>query len=84
MKSKKLIAFTLIELLVVIAIVGILSGFVLVSLSSATNSAKDVKAKSDLSSIQRAIMAYNVQNSVSYPSSETNCTLFPQHPTLLL
>ncbi|MFA5009419.1 MAG: type II secretion system protein, partial [Candidatus Paceibacterota bacterium] len=35
MKSNRLIAFTLIELLVVIAIVGILSGFVLVSLNSA-------------------------------------------------
>ncbi len=54
-----------------IAIVGILSGFVLVSLNSAINSAKDAKVKSDISTIQRAIMAYNAQNSVSYPSSET-------------
>ncbi|MFA5009427.1 MAG: prepilin-type N-terminal cleavage/methylation domain-containing protein [Candidatus Paceibacterota bacterium] len=75
MENKDNIAFTLIELLVVIAIVGILSGFILVSLNSATDSAKDAKAKSDLSSIQRAIMAYNVQNSISYPSLETNCTL---------
>jgi prepilin-type N-terminal cleavage/methylation domain-containing protein len=71
--SKK--SFTLIELLVVIAIIGILSGFILVSLSSATNAAKDAKVKSDISSIQSAIMAYDTQNSVSYPSSETNCTL---------
>jgi prepilin-type N-terminal cleavage/methylation domain-containing protein len=75
MKSKKITAFTLIELLVVIAIVGILSGFIIVSLNLATNAAKDAKVKSDISSIQHAIMVYNTQNSVSYPSSETNCTL---------
>jgi prepilin-type N-terminal cleavage/methylation domain-containing protein len=75
MKSKKLFAFTLIELLVVIAIIGILSGFVIVSLNGATNAAKDAKTKADIGSIERAIMAYNAQNGVSYPSTETNCTL---------
>jgi len=68
-------AFTLIELLVVIVIIGILSGFIIVSLGGAINAAKDAKVKSDIGSIERAIIAYNVQNGVDYPSSETNCTL---------
>lgn len=68
-------AFTLIELLVVIAIIGILTGFVFVSLSSATSSAKDAKAKADLATISKAIMSYNALNNVNYPSTETNCTL---------
>ncbi|MFA5178036.1 MAG: DUF2341 domain-containing protein [Candidatus Paceibacterota bacterium] len=74
MNSKKLLAFTLIELLVVIAIVGILSGFVLVSLNSATDSAKDVKTKNDLSAISRAILTYQALNN-SYPIEETPCSI---------
>ena len=74
MKSKRLIAFTLIELLVVIAIVGILSGFVLVSLNSATDSAKDVKTKNDLAAISRAILTYHALNS-AYPIEETPCSI---------
>ena len=66
MKSKRLIAFTLIELLVVIAIVGILSGFVLVSLNSATNAANDARRKSDLSQIVKALLVYNTSNP-TYP-----------------
>jgi prepilin-type N-terminal cleavage/methylation domain-containing protein len=68
-------AFTLIELLVVIAIIGILTGFVFVSLSNATSSAKDAKVKADLATIQKAIMAYDALNNVSSPSTENNCTL---------
>ncbi|MFA5178489.1 MAG: prepilin-type N-terminal cleavage/methylation domain-containing protein, partial [Candidatus Paceibacterota bacterium] len=66
MNSKKLFAFTLIELLVVIAIVGILSGFVLVSLNSATDSANDARRKSDLSQIVKALLVYNTSNP-TYP-----------------
>ena len=74
MKSKRLVAFTLIELLVVIAIVGILSGFVLVSLNSATDSAKDVKTKNDLAAISRAILTYHALNN-AYPIEETSCSI---------
>ncbi|MFA5009254.1 MAG: prepilin-type N-terminal cleavage/methylation domain-containing protein [Candidatus Paceibacterota bacterium] len=74
MKSKRLIAFTLIELLVVIAIVGILSGFVLISLNSATDSAKDVKTKNDLAAISRAILTYHALNN-AYPIEETPCSI---------
>ena len=66
MKLKKLNAFTLIELLVVIAIVGILSGFVFVSLNSATNQANDTRRRSDLSQIVKALIIYNTF-SQTYP-----------------
>ncbi|MFA5368649.1 MAG: prepilin-type N-terminal cleavage/methylation domain-containing protein, partial [Candidatus Paceibacterota bacterium] len=66
-------AFTLIELLVVIAIVGILSGFIFVSMSGATNAAKDAKRKSDLAAIAKAVTMYSIQNSGSLPSTDTAC-----------
>jgi type II secretion system protein G len=67
--------FTLIELLVVIAIVGILSGFVIVSMSSAINAAKDAKIKSDIGTITKAILVYAANNN-TYPSGDTYpCTI---------
>ncbi len=50
--------FTLIELLVVIAIIGLLSGIVLASLSSARIKARDIKRVSDLKNIQLALELY--------------------------
>jgi prepilin-type N-terminal cleavage/methylation domain-containing protein len=67
--NKKNKAFTLIELLVVIAIVGILSGFIFVSMTSAINSAKDAKRKADLSSIEKALLVYGANHSGTYPYS---------------
>jgi prepilin-type N-terminal cleavage/methylation domain-containing protein len=66
---KKYQAFTLIELLVVIAIVGILSGFIFVSMTSAINSAKDAKRKADLSSIEKALLVYGANHGGAYPYS---------------
>jgi prepilin-type N-terminal cleavage/methylation domain-containing protein len=72
---KKLHAFTLIELLVVIAIVGILTGFIFVSMNGAVNASKDARRKSDLGNISRAIMAYMAQNNNSFPETSTSCTM---------
>jgi prepilin-type N-terminal cleavage/methylation domain-containing protein len=76
-KSKHLsfqAAFTLIELLVVIAIVGILTGLILSSFSNATASARDAKAKAELSSLQKALLIYGTNN--FFPiSSPSPCTI---------
>lgn len=73
---KKIKAFTLIELLVAIAIVGILSGFLFVSMSSAINAANDAKRRTDLASIQRAIITYATEHNNVYPSGDpANCTI---------
>jgi len=71
MKSKKLIAFTLIELLVVIAIVGILSGFVFISLNSAANAANDARRKADVATIKNALIQYTVQGG-TLPEGDCN------------
>jgi type II secretion system protein G len=74
MFSKK--GFTLIELLVVIVIIGILSGFIIVSMNSAINASKDAKRKSDIGTLQRSLMIYGVQNNNTYPSTDTYpCTI---------
>jgi prepilin-type N-terminal cleavage/methylation domain-containing protein len=70
-KSNK--AFTLIELLVVIAIMGILSGFIFVSLGASIGAAKDAKRKADLSQIQKALLMYQVANN-GYPIL-SSCTI---------
>ena len=69
-KFSKTNAFTLIELLVVIAIIGILSGLIIITTSNATNIAKDVKAKAELASLNKALMAYAINNTlpISNPS----------------
>jgi prepilin-type N-terminal cleavage/methylation domain-containing protein len=66
-------AFTLIELLVVIAIVGVLSGFVFVSLTNSIGAAQDAKRKADLSQIQKALLMYQVENN-GYPIL-SSCTI---------
>jgi prepilin-type N-terminal cleavage/methylation domain-containing protein len=56
---KNFSAFTLVELLVVIAIIGILAAMLLVVFSSAVNSAKSAKAKTEMSSLVTAIQGYD-------------------------
>ncbi len=51
-------SFTLIELLVVIAIIGILAGFIVISLGSASESANDAKRKADINQIAKAILIH--------------------------
>jgi prepilin-type N-terminal cleavage/methylation domain-containing protein len=70
-KFKK--GFTLIELLVVIALIGILSGFVIVSMNGATNAANDVKRKANLDTIKKAAIMVSIANG-GYPV-ETGCTI---------
>ncbi|MDD4409573.1 MAG: type II secretion system protein [Candidatus Pacebacteria bacterium] len=55
-------AFTLIELLVVIAIIGILAGFIIVSMSSAQEAASDARRKADINQLSKAIMIYKTNH----------------------
>lgn len=64
MKTNK--GFTLIELLVVISIIGILSGFLILSMNGAINSANDAKRKSDINTIRKSLLVYKTLNG-SYP-----------------
>ncbi|MFA5087080.1 MAG: FISUMP domain-containing protein [Candidatus Paceibacterota bacterium] len=73
-KNKLRLGFTLIELLVVIAIIGVLSGFIFISMSGTINAAKDAKRKVDVMNIQKSILMYLTENNNAYPST-TNCNI---------
>ena len=60
MTNKK--GFTLIELLVVIALIGILSGFVFISVSDSTNTANDAKVKVGLISLGNLALLETIEN----------------------
>ncbi|MFA5178189.1 MAG: prepilin-type N-terminal cleavage/methylation domain-containing protein [Candidatus Paceibacterota bacterium] len=81
MFNKKLKSFTLIELLVVIVIIGILTGFIFVSLSGIIDAARDAKVKSDLASIQRALMAYSASGNILPDTEGYDCELDPESET---
>lgn len=66
-KSKQS-GFTLIEILVVVAIIGMISGVVMVSLTTARAKARDVKRKSDLVQLQKALALYENTNN-GFPST---------------
>ncbi|MDD4409861.1 MAG: type II secretion system protein [Candidatus Pacebacteria bacterium] len=55
-------AFTLIELLVVIAIIGILAGFIIVSMSGASNSANDARRKADINQLSKAVIIWKTNH----------------------
>ena len=68
MKTK---SFTLIEVLVALVILGILSTFIIISLSSVIDSSNDAKRKKDLDSVSKMLMTYGVLNG-SYPTGSGN------------
>ncbi|GMX60063.1 MAG: hypothetical protein MNSN_10890 [Minisyncoccus archaeiphilus] len=55
-------AFTLIELLVVIAIIGILAGFIIVSMGGASDAANDSRRKADINQLAKAVMIWKTNN----------------------
>ncbi|BFT94903.1 MAG: hypothetical protein MNSN_09190 [Minisyncoccus archaeiphilus] len=54
--------FTLIELLVVIAIIGILAGFIIVSMGGASDAANDSRRKADINQLAKAVMIWKTNN----------------------
>jgi len=58
--------FTLIELLVVIAIIGVLASIVMVSMSGATDKARDARIKGDLSQMRNIAELINLDESDGY------------------
>jgi len=62
-------AFTLIELLIVIAIIGILSGFIAISLNGALVAAKDTKRKADIDTLKKGLLYYKTLND-NYPIAD--------------
>lgn len=59
-------AFTIIELLVVIAIIAVLAAIVLVNVNSFRAKDRDARRKADMVQMQKALLAYFVDNG-SYP-----------------
>ncbi|MCK9578246.1 prepilin-type N-terminal cleavage/methylation domain-containing protein [bacterium] len=68
-------SFTLIELLIVIAIIGILAGILIVSMTSATNSANDARRKADINQLVNAITIIKTTDGVLPTETNANCKL---------
>ncbi len=66
-KLKSNAGFTLLEVLAVVALLGILGAMLLPSLDSAADRAKNAKLKSDLATIDNAIVLYKMDNG-TYPA----------------
>lgn len=61
--------FTLIELMVVISIIGVLAVLMLVGLRTMRYRAQDVQRKSDITSLNRALISYRAEHGEKHPVS---------------
>ncbi len=68
-------SFTLIELLVVIAIIGILAGFIIVSMSGASSSANDSRRKADINQLSKAIMIHKTNHPDALLPTSSGCNI---------
>ena len=66
-------SFTLIEVLVVIVIIGILSSFLIISISNVITLADDAKLKNDINSLQKVIFAS--RGTGVFPIEESVCNI---------
>ncbi len=85
MKRKLLIrtldrqGFTLIELMVVIVILGILAGLIVPRIMERPDQAKQMKAKTQISSLETALKLYKLDNG-SYPTTEQGLQSLVEQP----
>ncbi|BFT94892.1 MAG: hypothetical protein MNSN_09900 [Minisyncoccus archaeiphilus] len=69
-------SFTLIELLVVIAIIGILAGFIIVSIGGASDAANDSRRKADINQLAKAVMIWKTNNpDTLFPVDVDGCNI---------
>ena len=66
--------FTLVELLMVIAIIGVLSLMAIPAYSRLSNVAKNARCKSEIRTVEKSIIAYNLDNA-KYPDGPLDATV---------
>jgi general secretion pathway protein G len=82
--GRKYKAFTLIELLIVIVIIGILAGFVMFTVRSATLRARNARAKDSIRSVQTALETWLVDSSDSdLTKLDSSGSFIPVTPSLI-
>lgn len=79
-KGHRSSGFTLIELMIVIVILGILSTMVVLNIAGAPDEARVTKAKTDMQTIESALILYKVQNGF-YPTTEQGLKALVEKPT---
>lgn len=66
--------FTLVELIMVIAIIGVLALMAIPSYSRLSNVAKNARCKSEIRTVEKSIIAYNLDNA-KYPDGPLDATV---------
>lgn len=72
--------FSLIELMIVLVILGILSTVLVLNIGDAPDQARVTKAKTDIATIESALMLYKIQNG-RYPTTEQGLQALIERPT---
>ena len=71
--------FTLIEIMVVVVIIGLLAAVIVPTVINKVDEARVAKAKEDIESIQEALQAYRLDNSV-YPTTDEGLEALVKKP----
>ncbi|HYW02297.1 MAG TPA: type II secretion system major pseudopilin GspG [Gammaproteobacteria bacterium] len=80
MRPRRVRAFTLIEIMVVVAIMGILAAIIVPRVMNRPDTARIVKAKQDIRSLQSALNMYKLDN-YHYPSTQQGLQALVKKPS---